>query len=113
MLASTPAQPFDDETIRQRGEQLIRNNLHRSEIHPDAWEPAIIRDPADTEARLAEVAGAKYSYRDLDDYTELIQRTLQGVPETSKVSRSGVLPNRFTSTTRSSAWRNTATIHQS
>ena len=82
---------FDDATIRQRGEQLIQANLHRSEIHPDAWQPAIIRNPADTEARLAEVAGAKYSYRDLDDYTELIQRTLQGVPETSKVSRSGVL----------------------
>ncbi len=81
----------DDATIRQRGEQLIQANLHRSEIHPDAWQPAIIRDPADTEARLAEVAGAKYSYRDLDDYTELLQRTLQGVPETSKVSRSGVL----------------------
>ncbi len=82
---------FDDATIRQRGEQLIKVNLHRSEIHPDAWQPAIIRNPADTEARLAEVAGAKYSYRDLDDYTELLQRTLQGVPETSKVSRSGVL----------------------
>ena len=81
----------DDATIRQRGEHLIRENLHRSEIHPDAWDPAIIRNPADTEAKLAEVAGAKYSYRDLDNYTELLQRTLQGVPETSKVSRSGVL----------------------
>ena len=82
---------FDDATIRQRGEQLIRANLHRSEIHPDAWDPAIIRNPADTEAALQKVAGAKYSYRDLDDYTELIQRTLQGIPEASKVSRSGVL----------------------
>ena len=82
---------FDDATIRQRGEQLIRTTLHRSEIHPDAWEPAIIRDPNETEAKLLEVAGAKYSYHDLDDYTDLLQRTLQGVPETSKVSRSGVL----------------------
>ena len=37
---------FDDETIRQRGQQLIKNNLHRSELYPDAWQPAIIRDPA-------------------------------------------------------------------
>ena len=86
---------FDDATIRQRGEQLIQVNLHRSEIHPDAWQPAIIRDPADTEARLAEVAGAKYSYHDLDNYTDLLQRTLQGVPETSKVSRAGVLPEQI------------------
>ena len=41
---------LDDATIRARGEQLIQANLHRSEIHPDAWQPAIIRDPADTEA---------------------------------------------------------------
>jgi multidrug efflux pump subunit AcrB len=86
---------FDDATIRKRGEELIQVNLHRSEIHPDAWQPAIIRDPTDTEARLAEVAGAKYSYHDLDDYTDLLQRTLQGVPETSKVSRSGVLPEQI------------------
>jgi multidrug efflux pump subunit AcrB len=81
----------DNETIRQRGEQLIVSNLHRSEIHPDAWAPAIIRDPADTEKELQRVAGAKYSYRDLDNYTDLLQRSLQGVPETSKVQRSGVL----------------------
>jgi len=31
------------------------------------------------------------SYRQLDNYTDLIQRTLQGVPETSTITRSGVL----------------------
>ena len=75
----------------QRGEQLIQSNLHRSELYPDAWSPAIIRDPANTEAELQKVAGAKYSYKQLDNYTDLIQRTLQGVPETSTVTRSGVL----------------------
>src|SRR5215472_19157105 len=43
---------FDDDTIRQRGEQLIKNNLQTSELYPDAWKPAIIRDPAETEADL-------------------------------------------------------------
>ncbi len=82
---------FSDEEIRQRGDRLIQENLHRSELYPDAWMPALIRDPADTEARLQKSAGAKYSYRQLDNYTDLIQRTLLGVPETSTVSRSGVL----------------------
>ncbi len=82
---------FDDATIRDRGEQLIRNNLHRSELYPDAWQPAIIRDPAETETELARVAGAKYSYKQLDNYTDLIQRTMQGVQEVSTVTRSGVL----------------------
>ncbi|HLI63826.1 MAG TPA: efflux RND transporter permease subunit [Terriglobales bacterium] len=83
---------LDDAAIRRRGDQLIENHLHRSELYPDAWRPAIIRGSADTEARLQEVAGAKYSYRQLDNYTDLIQRTMQGVPETSSVTRSGVLP---------------------
>ncbi len=86
---------FDDETIRVRGGQLIRENLHRSELYPDAWQPAIIRDPAHTEAELARVAGPKYSYRQLDNYTDLIQRTVQGVPEASTVTRSGVLPEQI------------------
>ncbi len=86
---------FDDETIRVRGGQLIRENLHRSELYPDAWQPAIIRDPAHTEADLARVAGPKYSYRQLDNYTDLIQRTVQGVPEASTVTRSGVLPEQI------------------
>jgi multidrug efflux pump subunit AcrB len=85
----------DDAVIRARGEQLILSNLHRSEIHPDAWQPAIIRNPADTEKELQRVAGAKYSYHDLDNYTDLIQRTLQGIPETSKVQRAGVLPEQI------------------
>ncbi|MGA2902504.1 MAG: efflux RND transporter permease subunit [Candidatus Korobacteraceae bacterium] len=86
---------LDDATIRQRGEQIIKDNLQRSELYPDAWRAAIIRDPAETESQLAKVAGAKYSYRQLDNYTDLIQRTLQGVPETSTVSRSGVLPEQI------------------
>ncbi len=86
---------LDDATIRADSNHLVEENLHRGEIHPDAWQAAIIRDPADTEAQLAKVAGAKYSYRQLDNYTDLIQRTLQGVPETSTVSRSGVLPEQI------------------
>ncbi len=86
---------LDDATIRARGEELIRSRLHRSELHPDAWQPAIIRDPADTDKQMQEVAGAKYSYHDLDNYTDLLQRSLQGIPETSKVQRSGVLPEQI------------------
>src|SRR5262249_37107716 len=56
---------------------------------------AFIHDPRETESKLAAVAGAKYSYRELDDFTALIQRTLQGTPEVSKVDRSGVLAERI------------------
>jgi multidrug efflux pump subunit AcrB len=86
---------LDDAALRAGGDRLIQNNLQRSELYPDAWKPAFIRDPADTDARLQQVAGAKYSYRQLDNYTDLIQRTVQGVPEVSTVSRSGVLPEQI------------------
>jgi multidrug efflux pump subunit AcrB len=86
---------LSDEQLRAQGERLLTEKLHRSEIHPDAWQLAIIRDPRDTEARLTAVAGDKYSYRDLDDYTDLIGRTLQGAPEVAKIDRKGVLPEQI------------------
>jgi multidrug efflux pump subunit AcrB len=82
---------LSDEQLSTLGDQWVEENLHRSEIHPDAWKAAFIRDPASTETRLAAVAGDKYSYRELDDYTDLISRTLQGAPEVAKVDRKGVL----------------------
>jgi multidrug efflux pump subunit AcrB len=82
---------LSDEQITTLGDQWVEENLHRSEIHPDAWKAAIIRDPAEAGPRLAAVAGDKYSYRQLDDYTDLIGRTLLGAPEVAKVDRKGVL----------------------
>src|SRR5262249_55062686 len=86
---------LDDHGLRAWGNHLMQERFHHSEIHPDAWQPAFIRDVKDTEARLAAVAGDKYSYRELDDFTALIQRTLQGTPEVSKVDRSGVLAEKI------------------
>ena len=82
----------DDNSIQAFLRQFISERLKPSELHPDAWEPAIIRDPAETRAKLAAVAGDKYSYAELDNFSDLIGRTLQGGPEVSKVERRGVLP---------------------
>ena len=86
---------LDDAALRAWGDHVVKQHFHRSEIHPDAWHVAFIHDPKETEAKLAAVAGDKYSYRELDDFTALIQRTLQGTPEVSKVDRSGVLAERI------------------
>jgi multidrug efflux pump subunit AcrB len=82
----------DDRTIMGYIEQFIHDRLHQSEFHPDSWPTVIIRDPQETQAKLAAVAGDKYSYRELDDFTDLIARTLLGAPQAAKVDRSGVLP---------------------
>ena len=81
----------DDSTIQAFIRRFIAERLKRSEMHPDAWAPAIIRDPRETRTKLAEVAGDKYSYAELDNFSDLIGRTLQGAPEVSKVERRGVL----------------------
>ncbi|MBA3913978.1 MAG: efflux RND transporter permease subunit [Acidobacteriales bacterium] len=85
----------DDAALRAWGDRLLQERFQRSEIHPDAWRAAFIRNPADTEKKLAEVAGDKYSYRDLDNFTDLIGRTVQGAPQVAKIDRKGVLPEQI------------------
>ena len=82
----------DDGSIQAFIKRFMSERLKRSELHPDAWEPVIIRDPTETRAKLAAVAGDKYSYAELDNFSDLIGRTLQGAPEVSKIERRGVLP---------------------
>jgi len=51
----------------------------------------VVRDSQEVDAKLKAVAGDKYSYRQMDDYTDLIEKTLKSIPQVSKVSRSGLL----------------------
>lgn len=83
---------LDDPRIEAYVKGFIAAHLQESEFEPDVLGPLIIRDLADTRTRLSKVAGAKYSYAQLDNYTDLIGRTLLGVPQTSRVERKGVLP---------------------
>ena len=81
-----------DSGLQAAFKDLGNDKLQPAEFHPDAWKPAIIGDPATTSAALQGVAGDKYTYRDLDDFTDTIQRSLKTLPIVSKVERSGVLP---------------------
>jgi multidrug efflux pump subunit AcrB len=71
--------------------KFANQNLQTDELHPDAWEPAIIDEPANTTAALQAVAGDKYTYRDLDDFTDTLQRSLKTLSIVAKAERSGVL----------------------
>jgi multidrug efflux pump subunit AcrB len=81
----------NDRALREYVERFTRERLRASEFHPDAWPVAVVRDPAETLASFKTVAGDKYSYRELDDFTDLIARTLKTLPIVSKVTRSGLL----------------------
>jgi multidrug efflux pump subunit AcrB len=84
----------DDASIGAYVSAFLRDRLRASEMHPDAWTAIVVRDPAETEAKLTAVAGDKYTYRELDDYTDLIARTLKTLPIVSKVTRTGLLDER-------------------
>ena len=86
------ASSHTDSEIQAYIAKYIREQLHTSELHPDAWGPILIRDTSETNKKVAAMAGDKYSYRELDDFTDLIARTLIGAPQASKYQRAGVWP---------------------
>src|SRR5262249_30922979 len=69
--------------------------VHASSFHPDVWAPVVVTDPGSSLALLRSVRGDRYSYRQLDDFTDAIARRLRGVGEVSKVTRAGVLAERI------------------
>jgi multidrug efflux pump subunit AcrB len=84
-----------DAAIFAYGRNFVETRLHESELHPDAWPIVIAHDPAEVQSLLAAAPGNKYTYRQLDQYTDLLQRTLVGAAEVSRVDRSGVLPEQI------------------
>jgi multidrug efflux pump subunit AcrB len=85
----------DDAAVRQYVQRFVEERLRASEFHPDTWPAIVVRDPAGTYAQLAAIAGDKYSYRELDDFTDLMVRTLKTLPMVSKVTRTGLLQERI------------------
>ncbi len=92
-----------DTELRSYVQGFVRDRLGNVDMHPDAWGPVLVRNPAEAPDRLAQVAGDVYTYRQLDDFSHEIERNLQSVlsspaertPIVSKVTRSGVLPERI------------------
>src|SRR5262245_14655163 len=82
----------DDISINRFVESFFQKYLQRLDVHPDAWTPIVVHDPGEVRSKLTEAAGDKYSYADLDNFSDLIGRTVEGAPETSKVERRGLLP---------------------
>jgi multidrug efflux pump subunit AcrB len=84
-----------DETLLGYTQQFVNERLQAADLHPDSWPPVVIRDPQETRQKLGLVAGDKYSYRQMDDFTDIIEKGLKSVPQSTKVSRMGILPERI------------------
>jgi hypothetical protein len=84
-----------DETLIEHTRHFINERLQATDFHPDSWPPVVIRDPQQTRERLSLVAGDKYSYRQMDDFTDIIEKGLKNVPQATKVSRAGILSEKI------------------
>jgi multidrug efflux pump subunit AcrB len=93
-IALDLATSLSEAQLRTEMMQFAAENIRSDQVHPDLWVPIIVRDPADTERLLATVAGDKYSYREMDNFTDVIERQLKLIPLVSKVERVGVLDER-------------------
>jgi multidrug efflux pump subunit AcrB len=82
---------LNDQQLVDLVQQFVNERLQASELHPDAWLPVVVHDPSETEQKLTTVAGDKYTYREMDGFTDLIDRTLKTASTVSKVDRKGVL----------------------
>src|SRR5262245_11859926 len=49
----------------------------RADIHPDVWDPIVITPGASLVDILTRQAGPKYSYRELDDFTDQIEKAIR------------------------------------
>ncbi len=79
-----------DTSILARVNHFLQIKLGFQRFHPDAWDPIIIHDPADVKNQLTQIDGDKYSYADLDNFSDLISRNLQAIEQVAKVRRSGI-----------------------
>jgi multidrug efflux pump subunit AcrB len=85
------ATDLDDQAVLERLRGYVRTRVNVIELPPDLWSPVVIRAPKDAKAALSAHPGERYSYKELDLYTDLIQRYLQRASLVSKVERTGVL----------------------
>jgi len=74
-------------SVRHAWEELPQ----RADIHPDVWDPIVITPGVPLVDVLARQAGPKYSYRELDDFTDRIEKAIKIAPEASRVTRVGVI----------------------
>jgi multidrug efflux pump len=63
----------------------------RADIHPDVWDPIVMTPGVSLIDVLQRQAGPKYSYRELDDFTDRIEKAIKIAPEASRVTRVGVI----------------------
>jgi multidrug efflux pump subunit AcrB len=87
---------LDANALESDTNRILDVVLPEGERHPDLWAPFVVSSPNEVENGLKRVVGPRYTYKELDDFSERLQHRLQRVPQVSKVSRVGLRPEQFT-----------------
>jgi multidrug efflux pump subunit AcrB len=83
---------LSDATAASRAVRRVWEELpQRADIHPDVWDPIVITPGISLVEVLTREAGPRYSYRELDDFTDRIEKAIRLAPEASRVTRVGVI----------------------
>lgn len=70
--------------------------IPEGERHPDLWSPFAVSTASEIEAGLKRVVGPRYTYKELDEFSEQLQHAMQRVKQVSKVTRVGLRGEQFT-----------------
>src|SRR5215831_12540655 len=80
-----------EDDVSREIQRLWEQMPQRADVHPDVWDPIVVAPSSKIEEVLRRDAGPKYSYRELDDFTDRIEKAIKVAPEVSRVTRFGLL----------------------
>jgi len=93
--------PRPDAEVLALLDGFLRDHYPQSQWEPDVWRPFLVRSADQVLPQLGAVGGEKYSYRELDDFTNTMEKALLATgrndvnaPLVAKVDRSGILPQK-------------------
>jgi multidrug efflux pump subunit AcrB len=96
LLALDVESDLNQEQLGERVVAAMTSVIPEGERHPDLYQPFVAENVQSVAQAFARSVGPRYSFRELDDFTEKLQRRLQRVPLVSKVTRVGLRPEQFT-----------------
>lgn len=86
--------PRSEAALAELDADFLRDVVGPEQPHPDVWGPVRVAGLETLEARLAEVAPDKYSYRELEDAARLARDEVARLPGVGRVELHGVVPER-------------------
>lgn len=94
-LILSGASSKSDEEIERAVQQFSRVHVGTDELHPDIWPAVVVRHPEELERKLRDASPDKYSYAQLQVYSDQIVRSLQKTETATRVDRTGTLPEQI------------------